>query len=210
MKKQNAKARERLVQTTGKLLRAQGYYATGLDEVLRRSSTPKGSLYHYFPGGKRQLADAAVRYMADRMARTMAEVLRSTTDPAEALQIFLDGRAEDLAASSFKSGCPIATVTLETASDDADLRNACSEGFENLTQIFIDHLVTAGISPERAKPMATLFIASWEGGLILSRARQDVEPLKAVARELATLMDAAVKDAACGARSFPIKATRKN
>jgi AcrR family transcriptional regulator len=51
-----ATTRTRLLDTAGQLFRCQGFHATGLDEVLKRSVTPKGSLYHYFPGGKDQLA----------------------------------------------------------------------------------------------------------------------------------------------------------
>ena len=184
MKEEPQSVRERLIRTTGQLLRNRGYYGTGLDEILKDSGAPKGSLYHYFPGGKRQLANEAVRYMAGRMTKRMADDLSSTGDPAEGLRVFLQGRAKDLEASGFESGCPIATVTLETASEHSDLCDVCSQSFDGLKQILTEHLGRAGLGPEKADSLATLFLASWEGALILSRAHRNTGPLHVVAKEL--------------------------
>ncbi|GAA3331467.1 hypothetical protein GCM10020331_088170 [Ectobacillus funiculus] len=43
----------------------QGYHATGLNQILTESETPKGSLYYHFPNGKEQLAIEAVNNMKD-------------------------------------------------------------------------------------------------------------------------------------------------
>ena len=45
-------ARARFIETMAQLLERQGYYGTGLNEIVQHSGAPKGSLYHYFPGGK--------------------------------------------------------------------------------------------------------------------------------------------------------------
>ena len=46
-------ARTRIVEAAARLFQSQGYAGTGLTEILRASKAPKGSLYHYFPNGKR-------------------------------------------------------------------------------------------------------------------------------------------------------------
>ena len=43
--------RDEIITTTCRLLELQGYRATGLNEIIRESGAPKGSLYHYFPEG---------------------------------------------------------------------------------------------------------------------------------------------------------------
>nr|WGD98073.1 TetR/AcrR family transcriptional regulator [Bacillus safensis] len=47
--------KDKIIQTAALLLRKQGYHATGLNQIIRESGTPKGSLYYYFPNGKEEL-----------------------------------------------------------------------------------------------------------------------------------------------------------
>lgn len=47
--------RDQIIETTCELLEAYGYHATGLNQILTKSGTPKGSLYYYFPEGKEEL-----------------------------------------------------------------------------------------------------------------------------------------------------------
>ena len=54
-----ARHREALVRTAMRLFRRQGFSGTGLQEILAESGAPKGSLYHYFPGGKEAIGAAA-------------------------------------------------------------------------------------------------------------------------------------------------------
>jgi TetR/AcrR family transcriptional repressor of lmrAB and yxaGH operons len=157
--------------------------------VLRKSGAPKGSLYHHFPGGKDQLAIEALRYVACELEEMMSALLHSESDPLGALRELLASRTKLLAESDFRYGCPIAAVTLDVASDREAIREACQQGFEVWLQLFVRHLLTAGLPEPRAKTVATLFLAAFEGGLILSRARKSVEPLEAVASELARVIE---------------------
>ena len=179
-----ATTRMRLLDTAGQLFRCQGFHATGLDEVLRRSGTPKGSLYHYFPGGKDQLAIETLGHVATELEQRMSALLSSSSDSLKALRKLFQYTAKSLAESGFRDGCPIAPVTLDVASDRESIREACEQGFQNLLQVFVQHLRRAGLSEKRAKSLATLVLASLEGGLILSRAQKSVAPLNAIASEL--------------------------
>ena len=188
----NRKTRTRLLDTTSKLFRSQGFHATGLDQILRRSRTPKGSLYHYFPGGKDQLAIATLQHVASEQGQTMSAIFSSQTDPLETLQIFFEHAAENLLMSDFRDGCPIATVTLEVASDRPAVREACRQGFQTWLEVMVQHLNYAGLSKARAKSIATLVLASLEGGLILSRAQKSVEPIRSITSELVQMIQASI------------------
>lgn len=65
-KKSNAA--ERIVHATASLLASRGYFGTGLSDIIARADAPKGSLYHYFPEGKPQIASAAIGFVADEVA----------------------------------------------------------------------------------------------------------------------------------------------
>jgi hypothetical protein len=45
-----------------------------VDQMLRRSRTPKGSLYYYFPGGKDQLAIETLQYVAGEQRQMMSAI----------------------------------------------------------------------------------------------------------------------------------------
>ena len=62
-----------MLEAATQLFRVQGLHATGLAEVLEKSGAPRGSLYHYFPGGKEQLAVEALRKDAAMSVVTMSE-----------------------------------------------------------------------------------------------------------------------------------------
>jgi TetR/AcrR family transcriptional repressor of lmrAB and yxaGH operons len=188
----NRKTRTRLLDTASKLFRSQGFHATGLDQILRRSRTPKGSLYHYFPGGKDQLAIETLQYVACEQGQTMSAIFSSQIDPLETLQTFFEHTAENLLMSDFRDGCPIAAVTLEVASDRPSVREACRQGFQTWLEVLVQHLNRAGLSKARAKSIATLVLASLEGGLILSRAQKSVEPIRSITSELAQVIQASL------------------
>ena len=41
-------------------LARQGFHGIGLAELLSKAETVKGAMYHHFPGGKTELAQAAI------------------------------------------------------------------------------------------------------------------------------------------------------
>jgi TetR/AcrR family transcriptional repressor of lmrAB and yxaGH operons len=186
------KTRVRLLDTASTLFRSQGFHATGLDQILRRSRTPKGSLYHHFPGGKDQLAIETVQYVAGEIGQAMSAMLSSHSDPLEAIQTFFDDTARNLLASDFRDGCPIAAVTLEVASDRPAVRKACREGFETWLRVLIQHLKSAGLTDARARSIATLVLASLEGGLILCRAQKSLDPINAIINELEQMIQSSL------------------
>jgi TetR/AcrR family transcriptional repressor of lmrAB and yxaGH operons len=187
-----AQTRARLLETAGQLFRVQGFHATGLDEVLRVSDTPKGSLYHYFPGGKDQLAVEALSHVAAQMEQRMSALLGSSDDPVKALRTLLQFTAKSLQESDFRNGCPIAGVTVDVACDKDSLREACKQGFDTLLSVFTRYMKSFGIPERRAKSLATVSFAALEGGLILSRAQKSVAPLNAIASELLHLIRASI------------------
>src|ERR1700722_19697792 len=109
MSAQPLSARERILETTATLLRRQGYHATGLNQIIDESQAPKGSLYHYFPGGKEELAAEAVQQAAIHNSGRVAMAVEAAGDTKGALRLVANAILEKLKESNFQEACPIST-----------------------------------------------------------------------------------------------------
>ncbi|MBC7977214.1 MAG: TetR/AcrR family transcriptional regulator, partial [Myxococcales bacterium] len=108
------RTRKKLIDTTAALLRCQGYHATGLSQIVAASGAPRGSLYFHFPGGKDDLAIAALEASGDEWRARMVAVIAGATDLGAALDAIVTTLADDLEASGWDNGCPVAAVALES------------------------------------------------------------------------------------------------
>lgn len=186
--------REQIIATTSELLEAQGYYATGLNQIVAESGAPKGSLYYYFPDGKEGLTAEVI----ERAGRSVAERIRSglaeVENPAEAVQRFVLTVAHHVAASSYRAGGPITTVALETAGKSDRLNEACQHAYASWVAAFQEKLEQSGYPAPLAARRATMIIAVIEGAIVLSRTYRSVAPLEAVAEELGNLVASAAME----------------
>ncbi|MEV6960687.1 TetR/AcrR family transcriptional regulator [Streptomyces sp. NPDC051207] len=187
--------RERMVFSAAQLIRREGVASTGMREVAAEAAAPRGSLQHYFPGGKTQLVDEAVgwagRYAAGRVARYLAALPEPT--PSGLFAAMVRQWTDEYEAAGFAGGCPVAAATVDCAESAPSTREAASAAFAAWTAAVVRALVETGVPEERAGELATLMISSLEGAILLARAERNVRPLTTVARALGPLLDAAVR-----------------
>lgn len=99
----------------------------------------------------------------------------------------MDALAAGLERSGYRDGCPIATVTLEAASDSDGVRAAAAAAFDSWLAPLEQRLLDAGLAAPAARRRALLVLSAIEGALILARATRDLGPLAAVREELVAL-----------------------
>jgi TetR/AcrR family transcriptional regulator, lmrAB and yxaGH operons repressor len=182
-------ARRRIIVTTAKLLRRQGYHATGLNQIVAESGAPKGSMYFHFPGGKEQLAAEAIRASADYLDAGLRACERETA--LESLDVYVTETANLLERTDFADGCPIATVVLEVIPTSPEIGAACAEAVERLLSRVAGWLERDGMPPDVARERAQLAYAALEGALVFAKAFRSVEPLTTLRRQLPELLAAA-------------------
>jgi TetR/AcrR family transcriptional repressor of lmrAB and yxaGH operons len=177
-----AQHKENLVRTAMRLFRRQGYASTGLAQVVGESGAPKGSLYHYFPNGKEELAAAAVE-LAGTLIREMLEqhAARHPADPQALVRAWCETMAGWMDESGFQSGCPIATTLLETAPNSEPITAAGRRAVDGWIEVIAGVLAHAGSAPQDARRRAELLVAAMEGALILARIRRSKAPILDVA-----------------------------
>jgi TetR/AcrR family transcriptional repressor of lmrAB and yxaGH operons len=181
-------ARDQIVETTCGLLEAQGYHATGLNQIVKESGSPKGSLYYYFPGGKDELIAEAIQRTGQAVKKRVSDFLAQKEDPAEAISDFIRFLASLIETSAYKSGGPITAVAMETASTNEQLSKECSEVYQMWHAVFAEKLVQGGFVPERAASLASLIVAALEGSTLLSRTHKSTRPMLDVAEEIHRLI----------------------
>src|SRR4051794_19455732 len=62
-----AATRARIVESAADLVRARGAQGTTLDDIRRGAAVSNSQLFHYFPGGKRDLVAAIAEFQSERV-----------------------------------------------------------------------------------------------------------------------------------------------
>ncbi|MEO7911939.1 MAG: TetR/AcrR family transcriptional regulator [Roseiflexaceae bacterium] len=182
--------RDQIVDVAGDLLESQGFHATGLNQIVKESGAPKGSLYYYFPAGKDEIAEAAIEQAGRAVAERIRAGLAASDDAAAAVRLFVNEVAHYVEASGFRSGGPLMTVAMETATSNQRLNRACRDAYTRLQGAFEARLTASGYAPPRARELAGFIAASIEGGIILSRVYHTGDPLRLVAEQLGQMLAA--------------------
>jgi TetR/AcrR family transcriptional repressor of lmrAB and yxaGH operons len=180
-------SRQRMVRSAAQLVRRQGYAATGWRQVVTASTAPWGSQAHHFPGGKEQLVAEAVTLSGARFERLLQAAM-ADAHPAEAVQLWADVAASELAVSDWADGCPVATVALETAHTSEVMSTACAAAFQSWQDVLRRAMTNRGLTEADAASLSMLTLSAIEGALLLSRANRSAEPLRVVGRELQALL----------------------
>ncbi|OBA83923.1 TetR family transcriptional regulator [Mycobacterium sp. 1164966.3] len=188
-----ATPRERMVVSAALLIRERGAHATAISDVLEHSGAPRGSAYHYFPGGRTQLLCEAVDYAGEYVAAIIGRAGRGIT----LLDTLVDKYRKQLLDSDFRAGCPIAAVSVEAgfergeAADRDRMAPAVERAaavFDRWTELIEQRLIADGIPAPRAGELAVMTISALEGALLLARVRRDLKPLDLVHRQLRDLL----------------------
>lgn len=182
-------SREAILDTASRLFFTQGYHATGLNQIIKDSDTPKGSLYHYFPNGKEQLALTCINRTSDAVTQKLRCELDNNRTTADALVAFVLGMAMDGVNSSFKGIVPFSSwVAVETSCISEDLRNTCQSVFMEWQGDITASLVKEGAEPESAEVKASAVISLFEGALHQAMTFRNEQPLLAAARVIPAVL----------------------
>ncbi len=162
------------------LFQDKGYYGTGLNEILRKSDCPKGSLYYYFPNGKEQLALESIEMTKNFVDGMIRRNLEKIDDPAESMKKFVCEMAENVYIdnddlSSFQSNRKISInlIALETSKTNDNIRKACEEAYSTFEKAYFDKLVENGFDDDKAKEVSKTIESLIEGAILMSTVKKD-------------------------------------
>ncbi len=154
------------------VFREHGYEGASLSLISRATGLGKGSLYHFFPGGKEEMASAVLAEIDGWFETHVFQPLREDEDPDAAAITMLD--AVD---AYFRSGQRVCLVGALSLSDARDrFASAIGGYFMRWIEALADALRRAGHRKKRAEGLAEEAVADIQGALVLARAlnRTDV------------------------------------
>src|SRR3954471_12087017 len=158
--------RDKMSQSAALLMREHGVDNTSFSQVVVHSGASRGSIYHYFPGGKAQLVEEAVRWSGDVMSRAFRRGLE-TGDPLALLDAAEGFWRGVLEGSDFAAGCPVAAGSMEAERTPA-VRDAAGEVFAEWQEIIAEGLAARSVPPARARSLAAAIFAGIEGAVLMA------------------------------------------
>jgi TetR/AcrR family transcriptional repressor of lmrAB and yxaGH operons len=179
------RTKQKLVDATAALLRKQGYHATGLSAIVDESGAPRGSLYFYFPGGKDELAVTALEQSGLEWRTRIEAAIAGVSDLGAVIDAIVKLLADDLVASKWENGCPVATVALEHTSPA--VQAAVERHYEQWLDDIAERSVTFGVPKPLAQQFAVVAMSAVEGALLLCKVQRSTAPLYAVGAALTML-----------------------
>lgn len=181
-------ARGRLVESAITLMRRSGLAGAGINEIVRASGAPKGSVYHYFPAGKRQIvAEGLDAYSYRVVAFIDASMVGRGGARARVLALF-EAFARRLEEGEYRHSCPIGTVCLDLDDAQDELRPVLDAAFSAFIGAIAARLPFR--DRKRTRSFAGLALSAIEGAYVRGRAEHSAEPFREAGRWLAELAEA--------------------
>ncbi len=126
------------------LLAEKGYAGMELRDVAERGKAPRGSIYHHFPGGKRQLA----REAAELEGATIRDLIERSLEErglGETLTMFGEIFRRRVSNHPERLGCPVAAAALARP-EDPELAAVATAAFQSWERPIAAALRDEGVS----------------------------------------------------------------
>jgi TetR/AcrR family transcriptional repressor of lmrAB and yxaGH operons len=163
----NRPTRERILRAGVHLFQQQGYHGTGIVAILDRAGAPKGSFYHHFPGGKEQLAVAAMAWLEGEVS----SFLDQRAAAGESSKSMVEGVARHLAEGIRRGertrAALMAVLAQEAAPESAPIARAVAAYADAVRQRLAN--ARSRESPHDAARFADQALAVLQGAALIAR-----------------------------------------
>lgn len=170
------------------LLRERGAAAVTIDAVLTRSGAPRGSVYHHFPGGRRQILREALEFAGHEILEAITR--DGNASPVALLRELAALWRATLIASDFTAGGPVLAAAVGSGPDEQQLSAVAAGIFRRWREASRDAFIREGFDSAESTALAHTTISALEGAVVLCRALRSTEPIDDVARQLEFLIKA--------------------
>ena len=169
--------RDQLLAMVAEVFREHGYEGASIALIGAATGLGKGSLYHFFPGGKEQLGEEVIRTSGLAYIALFDLFIAPAEDLVSGIEAFFAAGIATLEATDYVEGCPIATVALEVASTNEPLRQATADVFTAWIDAGTEKFAKFGLGHEAARTLTITAVNNLEGAFVLCRSLRDTEAM---------------------------------
>lgn len=166
------------------LFRERGYEGASLSRIAEATGLQRASLYHRFPGGKREMALAVLDHVHRKFAEELLAPLES--DAAPATKVRQVGKKLQSFYEDGRRNCLIDTLSL--GEDDPEIREAIASALGAVVGALGEVAKEAGHPPATARRLGEEALLRVQGSLVLSRVTGEAQAFRRVLKELPELL----------------------
>ncbi|UWZ81789.1 TetR/AcrR family transcriptional regulator [Occallatibacter riparius] len=179
----DAKEKAEIVDRLFVVFQDHGYEGASLADLSRATGLGKSSLYHHFPGGKEQMAEAVLEKGKAFIQAAVADVAKSA-EPLKARVRRIVAALDQLYANG-RNPCVLGRLAVSEIGPKGrqlahDIFSIWTDGVAHLAR-------ETGMSQVRARQFAEDWIARVQGSLILYAANGDCSPFERAMNQLLEL-----------------------
>jgi TetR/AcrR family transcriptional repressor of nem operon len=201
---QGESTRERILETTEKLILAQGYVGTSIDDIIKVAGLTKGGFFYHFKN-KAELGRAVVeRYAAadfELFERLSQQADAATDDPLDSLLMFL-ALFEDFIGEMQDppGGCIFASYIYESSHFDDQVKQYIADGFAYWGDMYVRRIeaVKAMYPPVMevdSRELSETIMCIIEGGFILAKSLDEAQVVSRTSRHFRNYLQLIFKPA---------------
>ncbi len=158
--------RDDLLPVLAETFREHGYEGASLSLIATATGLGKGSLYHFFPGGKAEMVEAVLAEIEAWFEAQVFLPLRQPADPTAAMAAMFATVTD-----YFRSGRRVCLVGALSLSDARDrFGEALRRYFARWVEALAGALIRAGHPPDAATARAEDIVGGIQGAVVLARA----------------------------------------
>ncbi|MYM80779.1 MULTISPECIES: TetR/AcrR family transcriptional regulator [Duganella] len=163
--------REDVIPMLGEIFRTYGFEGASLARISEGTKLGKGSIYHFFPGGKEEMAEAVLAQVDEWFKHHVFEPLVERADAVEGIRAMFDdvGRY-------FLSGRRVCLVGVFALGSERDrFADRVRDYFAAWIEALAAALVRTGRGEQEANALAKEVVGGIQGALVLARALDQTE-----------------------------------
>ena len=184
--------KEIILKESANLFNTQGYKATSISDITKATGLTKGDIYRHFES-KSELEQQALHRLSTLMfAELGAKIQQANTFQLkmEATFSFFDSYMET---PLYKGGCPLLNAAIEADDTNIILRKKAHIMLSQL-KVSLYRIISNGIKNNQVKKdtdpdfYSIIFIATLEGGIMMSKLEQSKNAITITIEHLRTLV----------------------